>query len=84
MTEQEKIISLARECGIYHRNTPEGTDEMWCFETDLLVFYHKAQREAYEKAAAVCDQQHDRARTSAGAARANSCATAIRILKEQS
>ncbi len=35
-----------------------------------------------EQCAKVCDEQHDRARTSTGAARADACAAAIRQLKE--
>ena len=85
MTEREKIISLARECNVkslkeprYHMDIYELTGQA------IEAFYKAAQNEAYEKAAELCDGQHDRARTSTGAARANSCAAAIRKLKEKS
>ena len=45
--------------------------------------WKSARAAALEEAAEVCDRQHDRARTSPGAARANACADAIRALKEQ-
>ena len=36
---------------------------------------------AFEEAAAICDRQAERARTSPGSARADACATAIRAMK---
>lgn len=49
------------------------------YSEKVLIAYGEtcaaAEREACAK---VCDAQHDRARTSAGAARADACATAIR------
>ena len=48
---------------------------------------HRAVRDAVkeerEACAQVCDEQHDNARTSTGAARADSCATAIRARGQQ-
>ncbi|WP_341929243.1 hypothetical protein [Methyloversatilis discipulorum] len=51
--------------------------------TALCNAVEAARSAALEEAAEVCDRQHDRARTSPGAARANACADAIRALKEQ-
>lgn len=53
MTEREKIISLARDCGFdkyYGTDSPEFLDM-------LVAFYHKAQREALEQAAKVCEKK---------------------------
>lgn len=52
MTEREKIIALARECHIYiDYETPAYN------HVELTNFYHKAQREALEQAAKVCEKK---------------------------
>ena len=80
MTEREKIISLARGCGL---NT-------LVIEMFVNNFYHAAQREAYEKAAQVCeardprpDQWSENSEYTESRV-VNECAAEIRQLKEQS
>lgn len=73
-TNRDHIISLAKECKIYHRDTPKGTEEMWCWETDLIAFYLAAQREAFEQAYQVVEYMDD--------VSCVECAEKIRNLKE--
>ena len=49
MTTKDEIIELARECGVTHR-TWDCQDEQ-----AVEAFYHAAQRQAYERAAAVVE-----------------------------
>ena len=85
MTEREKIIRLARECNVKSLKEPRYHMDIYELTGQAIEAFYKAAHElAYEKAAQVCDEQHNRARTSTGAARANACAEAIRQLKEQS
>jgi excinuclease UvrABC nuclease subunit len=56
MTDREKIIEMAKKCGILKRLTPLGTDEVWGNVSNLEAFYHAAQAEAFEQAAAVCEE----------------------------
>ena len=49
MTDREKIISLAIECGL-------AVDGSLVIEpTKLKAFYHAAQKEEFERAALACD-----------------------------
>jgi len=53
------------------------------FTADQMLVYGKACAVAEREACAkICDRHHDQARTSAGAARADACATAIRTRKD--
>jgi hypothetical protein len=52
MTDREKIIEMAKKCGILKRLTPLGTDEVWGNVSNLEAFYRAAQAEAFEQAAA--------------------------------
>ena len=55
MTEREKIIELAKECGIKNRCFPQG--EVWGYEHNIEKFYHAAQADAFEQAAQVCEKK---------------------------
>lgn len=76
--QREKVAHWMRNCGYAtgHGDTIEdlldhlGTQIAQGLEAEVLM-----EREACAK---VCDDQHDKARTSAGAARADACAAAIR------
>lgn len=49
MTEREKIIEMAKRCGLVG---------YYLKQDDFIVaFYHKAQREALEQAAKVCEKK---------------------------
>jgi hypothetical protein len=68
---RDDIIRIAREQGL-----PETEVEgVFRVNSDDLGRMLAAEREACAK---LCDDQHDKARTSTGAARANACAAAIR------
>lgn len=51
VTEREKIIELAVELGIGWAEGLSGMDDF------LVTFYRKAQREAFEQAAKVCEKK---------------------------
>jgi len=54
MSEREKIIALAKECGFGNADVCEGM-----FYTIFEAFYHAAQREAFEQAAKLVDARYD-------------------------
>ena len=51
MTEREKIIELAKKCGIAIFNS----GEVDCTFNELKSFYHAAQADAFEQAAKLCE-----------------------------
>ncbi len=68
----EQIKQWARAAGLANQYV---TAEMLAMFRRMCEFAVLAEREA---CAQLCDLQHDRARTSTGAARADACAAAIR------
>jgi len=52
---REKIIQLARECGIEDLCSPPITS----LDTKLEAFYHAAQAEAFKAAAELCSNNFD-------------------------
>ena len=80
MTRTE-IIALAKQCGAVTEVRSlmcDSEDGIVMFPDELEAFFHAAQALEREACAKVCDEQHDRARTSTGAHRADACAAAIR------
>lgn len=55
MTEREKIIALAKQAEII----PNLMDENGYYFRHIEAFYRKAQREAFEQAALICDEHAD-------------------------
>lgn len=56
MTEREKITQLAKASGFVSLDIEYIVDTVYpMFE----AFYHKAQREAFEQAALICDEHAD-------------------------
>ena len=49
MTEREKIISLARDCGLVGYYLKQ--------DDFIIAFYRSAQADAFEKAAQVCEEK---------------------------
>lgn len=82
---REDIIRMAREAGFeiedwqHYGEAVVSPAPAGCSMNDVLTRFAAlvaaAEREACAK---VCDAQHDNARTSTGAARADACAAAIR------
>lgn len=68
-------------------NMFDHPEHCWAWKKSEMEFIdarvNKALRDVLEQAAQLCDKQHDRAFTQAGAARASSCAEKIRAMKEQ-
>jgi hypothetical protein len=82
MNAQEKIFSLARECGIKNRVFPQS--EVWGYEHNIEAFYHAAQAEAFEQAAQKCEEVRDQSRHHLFRSSAEICAYELReIRKEQ-
>lgn len=78
---RDEIISMAREAGIVTKNYDAGFMDLFTAKLErFAALVAAAEREACAK---LCDEQHDRARTSTGAARANFCAEAIRARGEK-
>ena len=71
---RDEITSIAREVGFVGMDAQHGALRRFA------ALVAAAEREACAK---LCDEQHDRARTSTGASRANSCASAIRARGEK-
>lgn len=69
---QDDIIRMAREANL---GLVQGHIGMVAALERFAALVAAAER---EECAKVCDEQHDRARTSTGAARAAACAAAIR------
>ena len=82
MTTREEIIALARECGIKNRVFPQS--EVWGYERNIEAFYKAAQRQAYERAAEVCETECGEYFDGYEFQRPNNhdCAAAIRALIE--
>ena len=78
MTEREKIIELARECGIKNRGFPKS--EVWGYEHNIEAFYHAAQADAFDQAAKLCDEQQLEPECPE---RTSYCANAIRQLGKE-
>jgi len=75
----EEIIRLAREAGAFTDVVLRGRCDGTVFSTaELERFAALVAAAEREECAKVCDKQHDRAKTSTGAARAAACAAAIR------
>ena len=74
MTDREKIIELAMKCGFESHHAKLNHPK------ELEAFYRAAQAEAFEQAAAVCDEQQLEPECPE---RASYCAEAIRALKEK-
>jgi len=72
---RDDVIRMAREADLLV-TTPISEDSV--FVADLERFAALVVAQEREACAKVCDDQHDKARTSTGAARANACAAAIR------
>ena len=66
---RDDIIRWAEEAGHPY---PQADEQFLADYANLVI----------EMCAKVCDEQHDRARTSTGAARADACAAAIRAKKD--
>jgi len=79
---RDEIISMAREAGFVFIEQRDGSvlPEHSTLIEIFAALVAAAEREACAK---LCDEQHDRARTSTGAARANFCAEAIRARGEK-
>jgi hypothetical protein len=83
----EDIIKWAREAGwsgIYTQwisGTEHKTLPIPVTMEELSRFAALVRADEREACAKLCDDQHDKARTSTGAARANACAAAIRERK---
>lgn len=76
---RDDTLRMAREC-----TAPEWQDdsaEGWHMGMDIFRFASLIAAAEREACAQVCDGQHDMARTSTGAARADACAAAIRARK---
>ncbi len=82
MTTREELIALAEHNGIYYRATPLGTSEMFCYDSSLEAFYHAAQRQAYERAASVCEKEAVDPHNVPAAIVARRCSDAIYALIE--
>lgn len=54
MTEREKIMNLAKECGLAGFLVNDYSRVM---HESLEAFYHAAQKEAFEQAAKVCEKK---------------------------
>lgn len=67
---REEILAMARLAGLQRTNPGEAVE--------VVRFAELVAANEREACAELCDAQHDRARTSAGASRADSCAQAIR------
>ena len=78
MTEREKIIALAKECGIIPTFLGESGSYLFMVE----AFYKAAQNEAYEKALNALDP--DKYPNECDKSMVHNCKLAIRKLKEQS
>ncbi len=72
----EQTTTLAKQAGIDLEGPAFAT-----WQLEFQRFVNLVRNEVLEEAAAVCDKQADRARTSTGAARADACADRIRGLK---
>lgn len=77
---RDEIISMAREAGLSIRGHYDETGSTPSELERFAALVAAAEREACAK---VCDAQHDAARTSTGAARANACANRIRARGEK-
>lgn len=77
-----KIMSVVNGSWL-PRGAPQVQAKIQCILTELLSSAQPSRAAILEEAASVCDAQHDRARTSPGAARADACARAIRALGAQ-
>ena len=77
---QDEIIALAKASlnkdVIYHR---DGIELEWA---DLIDFFHAAQRQAYERAAKVCEKEAVDPHNVPAAIVARRCSAAIRALIE--
>ena len=70
---REKILELARELGFIPRHVE--LDEHWMQVVE--AFYHKAQAEAFERAAEMCDLLYNNYATG------HDCAAAIREMAKE-
>ena len=73
----KQLIHLRR---LIHKGT-ETVEDCYDMVNDGDYLFNSFRNRVIEECAAICDDQHDRARTSPGAARADSCASGIRNLK---
>jgi len=56
VTERENIIALARECNVQSLKEPRYHMDIYELTGQAIeVFYHKAQREAFEQSAKTLD-----------------------------
>lgn len=74
---RDDIIRMAKEAGAI---PVHGRPKEFALSSNQSLERFAALVAAHEReeCAKVCDEQHDRARTSTGAARADACAAAIR------
>ena len=78
MTHDE-IIAMAREAGAGLSCIAEPLEHPWKFtQAELARFAALVAAKEREACAMICDEQHDKARTTPGAARAMFCAERIR------
>lgn len=91
---RDDIVALAKQAGFngderiydwcytYHSSREFDDSYKQAFRLDItpevIALVELAVKREREECAKVCDDQHDKARTSTGAARANACAAAIR------
>lgn len=76
MTDREKIIEVANVCGLCNQHG--GIDAFPDYADELEAFYHAAQADAFEQAAAVCETDGIGAKY-----QGDVYAVAIRALKEK-
>ena len=76
MTEREKIISLARECGVFEVQYPHPGNLK-----EIEAFYQRVRNVALEEAAVKCDEVASDGDTY-GMQYAADCAAEIRLMKE--
>lgn len=75
---REQITQWAKDAGGVAATYPHRPPLLLMSAEDLERFAALVAAHEREQCAKVCDEQHDRARTSTGAARADACAAAIR------
>jgi hypothetical protein len=78
----EDIITAASKAGFETKRDMIWVDT-WEITPTLARFAALVRADEREACAKVCDDQHDKARTSTGAARANACAAAIRARSDK-
>lgn len=73
---QDEIIELAKWCGVTHRT--------WDYQDERAIesFFQAAQRQAYERAASVCEKEAVDPHNVPAAIVARRCSDAIRALIE--